>query len=889
MNAGRWREIESLFYRLADAPAGEREAVLRDAAPDIREEVEKLLASDGRGGTTVAGAVREGATLLEAAAEIRFGPWQASERIGEGGMGVVYRGFRADRAYEKVVAIKVLRLGLDTAYARERFFRERQILATLDHPSIARLLDGGETSGGVPYLVLDYVKGDNIVRYAERRNLNREARLRLFLRVCEGVQFAHRNLVIHRDLKPDNILVDEEGAPKLLDFGIAKLADADADVTRTAMRALTPQYASPEQVRGGAITTASDVYSLGVVLYELLTGRQPYRVSATTPGEMERAICESEPAPAGLGSDLDNILHMAMRKEPERRYASAQDLANDIDRTLRDLPVLARPDTIRYRAGKFVRRHKLALAAGVAVAVSLGVGVGVAIREGRLAQERFEEVRGLARAVLFDVHDEITKVPGSLKAREKILDVARQYLDRLAVRAGNDVGLISDLALAYRKVGDALGGAGTANLGKPAEALQSYEKARDLYLRGIKLDRNLRKPLTDVYQRIGRVHLGQDNSDAALVNLKESTRLAAELVKEDPKSKQLAKEAARAWRSMGIVYEDRDDWEQAAACHRLALQLLTPFAAEKDVRMHLHLSELDLGDASMASGDLAASKAHYERSIAIIEEMRRETPDDPNHIRARLMLYDREARFYDNLKLGFDDPAGAMPLREADLAGWIGLRAKDPENLDSQLGVAVGLYLLARTVVRLDPKKGMERIGESIALLDGLQRQRPKHGLIAARRRNAYLIAAQVAVYAQNGSAALDYVEKAWPLWREHVGTAPHGYSERLVFALLHQTAAQAYAMQRQWPEAERDLARARELVEGLAARDAAMFEVLQPVARVYEQSAELAMQFHQREKAVEWQRKAVAVWGRWAKPNGHVEERRKASEGRLQGLLAAR
>ncbi len=884
MKAGRWREIEALFHRLADAPPAEREAVLRDAEPGLRLEVEKLLGSDGRGAQTVAQAVSEGTSLLDASTDTRFGPWQASGRLGEGGMGVVYRGFRADHAFQKEVAIKVLRLGLDTPYARERFFRERQILATLDHPHIARLLDGGETSSGLPYLVLDYVKGDSIVRYAERHRLDRDARLRLFLHVCEAVQFAHRNLIIHRDLKPGNILVDEEGSPKLLDFGIAKLAGAEADVTRTGLRALTPQYASPEQVRGGPITTASDVYSLGVVLYELLTGRQPYIVAATTPGEIERAICESEPAPANLGSDLDNILRMAMRKEPERRYASAQDLASDLERTLRDLPVLARPDTVRYRAGKFVRRHKLSLAAGIAVALSLGVGAGIAIREGRLAQERFEEVRGLARAVLFDVHDEITKVPGSLKAREKILEVARQYLDRLAVRAGNDVGLITDLALAYRKVGDALGGAGTANLGKRAEALQSYEKARDLYLRGIELDRGLRKPLTDVYQRIGRLRLGQGQTEAALLSLKESTRLAGELVKEDPTSKQLAKEAARAWRSMGFVHEERDDWEQAAACHRLALDLLRPFASEKDVRIPLHLSELDMGDALLAMGDLPAAKVHYGRSVAFVEEVLREAPNDPSNLRARLLLYDRQVRFLDNpVKLGFDDPAAALPLRRADLAGWIALRAKDPENLDSQLGVASGLYLLARTVVRLDPAEGVARMRESLALLEELRRQRPNHGLIAARRRNAYLTAAQVMVDAGKPDAALSYLETAWPLWKEHSGASAHGFSEALTMALLHQIAAEAHARKRQWPQAERNLAQARQWVEGLAGREAARFEALNPIARVYEQSAGLEMQLGHPAKAAEWQRKALAVWDRWPKSNAHVTERRRLAESRLR------
>ena len=246
----------------------------------------------------------------------RFGPWRVTGVIGHGGMGAVYKAVRDDQAFEKQVAIKTLHLGLDSPPARERFAQERSILATLEHPNIARLLDGGETEGGVSYIVLEYVDGEPIVDYCARHKLGREARLELFLQVCSAVHYAHQKLIVHRDLKPGNILVNREGVPKLLDFGIAKLMEPGALQTMTGFLALTPQYASPEQIRGEAVTTASDVYSLGMVLYEVLTGRRAYQVEAGSITSIAQVVCEAAPAPPGVDADLDNILLMALRKEP---------------------------------------------------------------------------------------------------------------------------------------------------------------------------------------------------------------------------------------------------------------------------------------------------------------------------------------------------------------------------------------------------------------------------------------------------------------------------------------------------------------------------------------------------------------------------------------------
>jgi tetratricopeptide (TPR) repeat protein/tRNA A-37 threonylcarbamoyl transferase component Bud32 len=334
-----------------------------------------------------------------------FGNYRIEERIAAGGMGVVFKARRADAQFEREVALKVLNSPLASEDARRRFRTERQILATFNHPHIAQLLDGGTTEEGLPYLVMEYIEGLPIDVYCERNRLSTADRLRLFVQVCAAVQCAHQHLIVHRDIKPSNILVTEDGVPKLLDFGIAKLLDtagaASANLTVADARLLTPRNASPEQMRGSAITTASDVYSLGVLLYELLTERQPYEVCSLTPIELERAICETQVEPPSrfarhLAGDLDLIVMTALRKEPERRYATARQLADDIERQLEHRPIAARADTLGYRAGKFLERHAWSAATALAVVVAI-TGL-VTIYTIQLARERDQTARERATA-----------------------------------------------------------------------------------------------------------------------------------------------------------------------------------------------------------------------------------------------------------------------------------------------------------------------------------------------------------------------------------------------------------------------------------------------------------------------------------------------------------
>jgi serine/threonine protein kinase len=514
MNPERTAKIsEILEDALALDPV--RRADYLDAAcgpdTDLRAEIDSLIDSHEQAGSLFLNeASLDRSPLLPTGAQPgrTIGPYRILQQIGHGGMGDVFSAVRADGHYEKKVAVKLVRAGDVSAGVLERFRAERQILAGLEHPNIARLLDGATTDNGIPYLVMELVDGLPIDAFCRAHKLSVDERLRLFIDVCSAVQFAHQRLVIHRDIKPGNILVTPEGIPKLLDFGIAKMLDPMGNVEATQLRPYTPEYASPEQIRGEPVLTATDAYSLGVVLYELLTGRSPYRIETRTPGKLAEAITNQEPERPSvavlrgspsmpetmlpqiqrqLRGDLDFILLKALRKEPEARYSSAEHLADDIRRYLDGLPVAARKGTWTYRTGKFVRRHRVAVAAATLAFITLVTSIIVTAREARIAETnrrraeaRFNDVRKLANSLIYDVHDSIQNIPGATDARKLILDRSLEYLDSLSRESGNDPGLLRELAAAYARVGTLQGRPNTGNLGDTNAAAASLKKSLEL-------------------------------------------------------------------------------------------------------------------------------------------------------------------------------------------------------------------------------------------------------------------------------------------------------------------------------------------------------------------------------------------------------------------------
>jgi len=551
MNSEKWQKIKEIFNQAIELDSVECEAFLKNQTDaEIITQVRELL--DAEKENNFAEPIANFSNLWQEEKEENhigkeIGGYNIVREIGVGGMGIVFEGARQSEDFSQVVALKILKRGMDSDAMLRRFRHERQILATLEHQNIAHLIDGGKTPDGTPFFAMEFVKGQPIDEFCDQRNLSIYQRLRLFLQVCAAVSFAHSRLVVHRDLKPSNILVTTDGTVKLLDFGIAKiLSDDDSNAqTVTQLGMMTPKYASPEQISGEMVSTASDIYSLGLILYELLTGVAPYDFPNNRPDEIAKIICEAEPPkpssvvsgqwsvvsetdpkqgvttnpkskitnPKSLKGDLDTIILKSLQKLPVRRYSSVEQFAGDIERHLEGLPVIARPDTFSYRLEKFVKRNTVSVVAGALILLSLVGGIAAtswqAYRAEQLrilAEKRFNQVRELANNVVFKYHDEIKELQGATKVREILVQDALKYLDSLQAESSNDMNLTRELAQAYIRVANVQGGTYQANLGDSKGAAESYSKAIILLepLAKNSSDTKLLADLRDAYLESGR-------------------------------------------------------------------------------------------------------------------------------------------------------------------------------------------------------------------------------------------------------------------------------------------------------------------------------------------------------------------------------------------------
>ncbi|MBL8240193.1 MAG: serine/threonine protein kinase [Bryobacterales bacterium] len=537
MTANRWRQVEELFHRAASLPLAERDHWLDKTCTgdeELARQVRLLLHADASDGGTIErqidGSVDAWLGHPAAAQPACAGPWRIVKPLAAGGMGEVYLAARGDDSYRQLAAVKILRAEHLAPGMVERFRQERQILAELDHPNIARLLDGGATADGRPYFVIEYVDGVPLTRHAATLPLRE--RCALFTSVCDAVAYAHRNLIVHRDLKPANILVDTNGAPKLLDFGIAKLIGVDHSMTSSMHAMFTPDYASPEQILGQPITTATDVYALGAVLFELLAGRPVRSGAVRSFAELVHDVTGGSPvtpsrvAAERIPVDLDRIVEKALALEPERRYGSADQLAADLRRFLAGHAVEARGNSWFYSASKFARRHWVPLSAAVLLVAGLAASAVWSFQQAQLAsnarlqaeherdrtqheraraelalaeslrqkalaekhaaeatlqrasaQQRFERARRLTHKFLFEIDDSLKDTVGATKARHVLVATALEHLDQMGREIGDDQALIRDLARAYARVGDLQGNAGSANLGDTSASISSYRKS----------------------------------------------------------------------------------------------------------------------------------------------------------------------------------------------------------------------------------------------------------------------------------------------------------------------------------------------------------------------------------------------------------------------------
>ena len=526
MNPEKWQKIKEIFNQAIEMGSVDSDAFLmqqKDA--EIIEEVRKLLDAEKQNKFAVPVANlsqiwRE--ESLENYIGQEISGYKIIREIGFGGMGIVFEAVRQKDDFTQIVALKLLKRGMDSDEMLRRFSHERQILASLEHSNIARLLDGGRSNEGTPFFAMEFVNGQPINEFCNQRNLNISQRLRLFLQVCKAVSFAHSKLVVHRDLKPTNILVTSDGIVKLLDFGIAKILSADENPlaqTVTALGMMTPKYASPEQISGHIVSTSSDIYSLGLILYELLTGVSAYDFPNNRPDEMAKIICESEPVrpssvvsgqwsvvsqtggnsgvttnpkskitnPKLLKGDIDTIILKSLQKIPARRYASVEQFANDIERHLDGLPVIARPDTLSYRLEKFVKRNRGYVMTGALVFLTLIGGIAAtawqayrAKQQQLIAEQRFKQVRELANNIVFKYYDEAEKLPNSTPIREMFVKDSLEYFDSLSQDENADEALKSELGKAFLRIAKVQGRPTSPNLGQTAPAIENYRKGIEI-------------------------------------------------------------------------------------------------------------------------------------------------------------------------------------------------------------------------------------------------------------------------------------------------------------------------------------------------------------------------------------------------------------------------
>ena len=690
-------QVEEIFHEIADLSAEERAYYFERHGVEgaTREEVEALLTFDLGSSASLARAVGHAAQnaidRFEQAEPkgLRCGPYCLGDRLGRGGMGTVYLAERVDGEVKHRVAVKLLRPGADDPLLRERFLAERQILATLSHRNIARLFDAGHREDGQPYLAMEYIEGKAIDTYAA--GLDMRNKIRLFLKVCAAAGYLHRNLVVHRDLKPANILVTAEGEPKLLDFGIAKMLDLTADCTVTCMRMLTPEYASPEQVAGGAVSTATDIYSLGAVLYKLVTGSSPHRFEDDSAEAIALAISKgastppSKLAPASKG-DLETILLKALRREAQERYATVEQFAEDLESYLEARPIRARKGDAWYRARKFVRRYWLPIAAATLAAGGLAGGALVANHQRGIAQRRFGQVRQLANVFLFDFERSIRDVPGTLDARALVASTGQRYLKQLAAESQYDPALQREIGDGYERLAeiqDSLQSGG----GKSPGVTDSLRAALEIHRR-LGDDRSsigtLRRKYIELASLTGYRYQDEHNAREATRWANEAMRLGEEWIRTEPRNPNALVAAAAAFMRGSTTQEvggqtaaALGSLEKAAAWGESAIAVAPADATTRIIATDAQRIYSELLESVKRYSD---ALVHGERALRLIEPLCAQRSGDPV------------------LRLKLEAANSAAGMAEHHLG------EHDPKHLERALPYLRRSYELADEAMQEDPR-----------------------------------------------------------------------------------------------------------------------------------------------------------------------------------------
>ena len=747
-----WREVSPYLDQVLSLPEDERASWLeafRAEKPDLADRLQDLL-EEHRVLAQKQFLERSPAasTAESSLTGQKIGAYTLMSPIGQGGMGSVWLAERSDGRFERRVAVKFLRFSVAQGGAG-RFKREGRILGQLAHPHIAELIDAGITANGEPYLVLENVVGEHIDEYCDHRKLDVDARVRIFIDVLSAVAHAHANLIVHRDIKPSNVLVDDKGQVKLLDFGVAKLLAEDTNpaattaVTGESGGALTPLFAAPEQVTGGTITTATDVYGLGLLLYVLLTGHHPAGTGSYSAVALVKAIVETVPERASkavdlagdkgraekrgatpeklqrqLRGDLDNVIGKALNKAPAERYSSVTALADDLQRYLKHEPIRARPDTVAYRMRKFVRRNSISFGAVTAAFAAILAASGITIYQARMAQRRFQDVRKLAHTFVFDLHDEVAKLDGSTKAREMMVQTGLQYLDDLAKNAGGDLELQKEIAAGYMKIGDAQGFPTKPNLGRAADALASYRKAGDIYQRIAEKNSAYLPALADFYLSYSGLFRFSDDPKRA----RELTETAIQIFDRIRDHQQLDAHSENAytmaWCKLGDYDEDwgsyHQAWTEFSRCSELAHTQLDRKREQQAVIAVAESAER-VGTAAQELGHLREALQAFDEDETALRELLAAEPLNPRFHRNLALTYQFRGRVYfNNFYPNYGDPKRGLENLGLYLQTAQQMLERDPNNTAAQFSVEVAKLKVSYCLQASDPPAAIRLARDSL-------------------------------------------------------------------------------------------------------------------------------------------------------------------------------
>lgn len=879
MQSENWKKIKEILEQALELePSARRDFLDKSGASgEIRAEVESLLAFEEEAEDMMhLSAVEFSSDFFDEEADENaligrnVGAYRIVRELGFGGMGAVYLAERTDGKFNQKVALKLLKREMNTAALRRRFQQEREILASLEHPNIARLLDAGTTDDRVPFLAMEYVEGLPINDYCDNHELSLNERLDLFRHVCSAVNFAHRNLIVHRDLKPSNILVNQDGIPKLLDFGISKiLSDEEFDAlnssTITKLGVMTPSYASPEQLRKESVTTATDIYSLGVILYELLSGHRPFEAKEDDLKEIYRAVLESEPTapskmisdylyrtsdseirynlsahstrnqnkqtnpkpqlpnPKSLAGDLDNIVLKALKKEPERRYSSAENLAEDIRRHQAGLPVTARPDTFSYRAEKFIKRNRTGVFAGALVLLAIIAGIVATLWQARVAraertraENRFNDVRKLANSYLFDVYPEIENLEGSLKAREAILKNALEYLDSLSKEAGGDLELQGELATAYEKVGDVQGAMNNSSLGYIQAGLDSYEKARALreaVLAANPANLEAKEKLANNYYVIARTLWNNSQTLEAEDAFEKGLKVRRELVAAQPDS---------------VEFQNR-----------LAVLLI------------------DYGAIPVFNSQTEKALVLFDEALKIVENLRQKQPDNPDFKKTLTRLL----RIMSKAKGSIGDYEGGIRGLTQAVEVSAELAKQFPNDFRVQRSVWLTNSIFCELYIdKLDAQKAVETCSPTTEFPKNALEKEPENGVVAFDLAISYFNSARSYRLAENYPKTIEQAEKAIEVMAKMSKKSPDNLEYRRNLAIYETEIARALLKLKQPDKALAELQNVIEIMVPIAEADKGTTTNLYDLSMSYRLSAEAHYQKGNKVKAVEFVDKAIAL-----------------------------